>query len=89
MTRRTSATRLARGLKSYKGYFVQIGNFCDAKANIVAQKAFLAHMKGETKSVECDICEELCKWIEDYGVNKGLDAIKNYVDGKCDDVSDV
>jgi hypothetical protein len=65
----------------------KIGGFCSAaQSQIAVQKAFLAHVKGQTKGVTCDICEEVCKWIIDYGVDKGLDAIEHYVDGKCDDL---
>jgi saposin len=61
-------------------------DFCDSKTRMIVEKVFTALAKGQTKSVKCDICEKLCKWIEDYGVNKGISAIKHYVDGKCDDL---
>jgi hypothetical protein len=64
----------------------EIGGFCQEASYVAAQKAFAAHVKGQTKGVTCDICDEVCKWIEDYGVDKGLDAIEHYVDGKCDDI---
>jgi hypothetical protein len=55
-------------------------------SRIAAQKAFMAHLTGQTKGVTCDLCDEVCKWIEDYGANKGIEAIEHYVDGKCDDL---
>merc|ERR1712072_409406 len=64
----------------------EIGDFCSAESYLAVQKSFVAHVKGQTKGVTCDICKEVCKWIEDYGIDKGLDAIEHYVDGKCDDL---
>jgi hypothetical protein len=64
----------------------EIGDFCDAKSRVAAQKAFMAHIKGQTKGVTCDICEEVCKWLIDYGLDNGLEALEHYVDGKCDDL---
>lgn len=64
----------------------KIGGFCQEASYLAVQKAFVAHVKGQTKGVTCDICEEVAKWIVDFGVDKGLDEIEKYVDGKCDDL---
>jgi hypothetical protein len=65
----------------------ELDNFCGAaQSRIAVQKAFLAHVKGQSKGVTCEICEDVCKWIIEYGVDKGLDAIEDYVNGKCDDL---
>jgi saposin len=64
----------------------KLGLCSSLESRIAAQKMFMAHLTGQTKGVTCDICDEVCKWIEDYGVDKGLDAIEHYVDGKCDDL---
>lgn len=73
--------------KAYQRLWFQIGGFCQEASNIAVQKAFVAHVKGQTKGVTCDICEKVAEWIVDFGVNKGIDEIEKYVDGKCDDVS--
>jgi saposin len=64
----------------------EIGGFCQEASYVAVQKAFVAHVKGQTKGVTCDICDEVCKWIIDFGVDKGIDEIEKFIDGKCDDL---